>query len=118
EFKLYDGANIPYPDAHFDRVFSVNSIYFWEQPLKLLNEIARTLKVDGICVLTYAEKEFMQKLPFVKDRFKLFNRDAMEELVRPSNLNILGFESKTEEVQSKSGEFVTRNYTMVRLSNK
>ena len=28
-FKLYDGTKIPYPDNHFDHIFTVNTIYFW-----------------------------------------------------------------------------------------
>ena len=42
---------------------TVNTIYFWSNPVKLIGEIERTLKLNGICVLTFGDKDFMQKLP-------------------------------------------------------
>lgn len=115
EFGLYNGEIIPYKDDSFDRVFSVNTIYFWSNPDELLNEIGRVLKPDGLCILTYADKTFMQNLPFVGDKFKLFDKNDIQKLVAKSNLSIVGFKDKTELVKSKMGEKVERTYTMVKI---
>lgn len=115
EFQLYDGIKIPFDNNFFDAVFSVNTIYFWQEPHSFIKEIERVLKNDGICVLTYAEKSFMKKLPFVKDKFKLFDQKGIRNLVSSSKLRISGFQTKREKVLSKSGESVERVYTMVKL---
>jgi ubiquinone/menaquinone biosynthesis C-methylase UbiE len=39
EIKLGSIASIPYPKATFDKVFSVNTIYFWPAPAENLQEI-------------------------------------------------------------------------------
>ncbi|MEO0341279.1 MAG: class I SAM-dependent methyltransferase, partial [Bacteroidota bacterium] len=75
----------------------------------------RTLKHTGICVLTYADKEFMKTLPFIGSKFSLFGKTEIEDLVGNTELKIIEFRDKTEQVKSKTGESVQRKYTMVKL---
>lgn len=115
EFNLYNGESIPYSDNYFDKIFSVNTIYFWSNPEGLIHEIERTLKPSGICVLSYANKEFMKNLPFVGEKFTLFDQEDIKKLVEKSNLRIIAFKELMEEVKSKMGEQVERKFTMVKL---
>tara|TARA_B100000767_G_C19605509_1_gene467546 strand:- start:191 stop:847 length:657 start_codon:yes stop_codon:yes gene_type:complete len=115
EFKLYDGEIIPYSNKSFDKILSVNTVYFWENPERLINEIERTLKPSGICVLTYANKNFMKNLPFVGQKFKLFDQNEIKKLTEKSNLTIIESKELTEHVKSKTGEQVERYYTMTKL---
>ena len=115
EFKLYDGQIIPYPDKYFNRILTVNTIYFWSNAERLINEIERTLKSDGVFVLTYANKSFMKDLPFVGEKFQLFDIDDIYQLTDKSNLKIIDFQNETDEAKSKTGEKVLRKYTIVKL---
>ena len=115
EFKLYNGQTIPYSSNYFHIIFSVNTIYFWSNPDQLISEIERTLKLNGLCVLTYANKDFMEKLPFVGQRFKLFDQNDIKELAKKSSLKIIESEEFTEKVKSKTGEQVERKYTITKL---
>lgn len=47
-------SELPFPDAFFDTVFSVESLYFWPDPEKDLAEILRILKPGG-CFITVLE---------------------------------------------------------------
>ncbi|TDQ27570.1 class I SAM-dependent methyltransferase [Tenacibaculum caenipelagi] len=115
KFSLYDGETIPFKDNSFNRVMSVNTIYFWSNPQKLITEIERVLKPNGICILTYANKEFMKNLPFVGDKFQLFGTKEMEALISTSNLKVDEFIHKTEQVTSKAGDSVERTYTLAKI---
>lgn len=115
DFRLYDGETIPYQDKSFDRILSVNTVYFWSNPEKLINEIKRTLKTNGICVLTYVNKDFMKNLPFVGQKFRLFDQNEMEGLAEKSNLKIIEAKKLDEQAKSKTGEQVERKYTMTKL---
>lgn len=115
EFSLYDGENIPFDDHYFDRIISVNTLYFWSNPQKLIKEIERTLKPGGLCVLTFGNKKFMETLPFIRDRFRLFDKSDMQTLVKFSSMDMLAFKDKVEQVESKAGNLVERSYTMVQL---
>ena len=39
QFTLGDGTVLPYPDAVFDHVFTVNTLYFWENPDFEINQL-------------------------------------------------------------------------------
>ncbi len=115
EFQLYSGEKIPYSDDFFDKIFTVNTIYFWKEPLKILTEIERVLKSNGVCILTYANKDFMKDLPFVREEFELYDQENIKNLIAKTNFNILDIKELKEKVKSKSGELVNRIYTMVKI---
>ena len=51
ELQLGSAAKLPYPDAHFDKVFAVNSAQFWKDQAKTMFEVARVLKPGGWALL-------------------------------------------------------------------
>ena len=117
-FEIYDGETIPYADSFFDRIFSVNTIYFWTNPTGLISEIRRALRPNGLCVLTYVNKEFAEKLPFVGDRFTLYDNTDIEKLLVTSDLEVVDTKELTDQVKSKTGEPVTRIYTMTKIKRQ
>lgn len=115
QFKLYDGENFPESDNSFDKIFTVNTIYFWKNPVEFLNEIYRITKLNGVFCLTFAEKDFMEKLPFTKYEFNLYSVEDVRNLVDNTEFKIVNTEYQTEEIQSKSGEMVSRKFVTVIL---
>jgi SAM-dependent methyltransferase len=114
-FSVYDGKTIPFPDGSFDRIFTVNTIYFWSEPEKFIREIARVAKPDGFILITFADKRFMQQLPFVKERFRLYDKADLERLAKAAGLIVASIQEKTEQVKSKTGDSVERNYFVAKL---
>jgi ubiquinone/menaquinone biosynthesis C-methylase UbiE len=57
DLKQGDVASLPYPDASFDRAFSIHSIYFWGQPIACLKELRRVLKPGGLLAITIQPKD-------------------------------------------------------------
>jgi len=115
EFQLYDGGNLPFKNNAFDRIFTVNTLYFWKHPIKMLNEIYRVLKNDGVFALTFAQKEFMKTIPFVMEKFNLFDTDDLKLLISRSNLTLVNIIDKEKMVKSKDGNLVNRHYSVVLL---
>ncbi|MGK0384018.1 MAG: SAM-dependent methyltransferase [Maribacter sp.] len=52
-FSLFYGIKIPSTDSYFDKIFTVNTIYFWIKPSDFISEIHRVLKVKEILILTF-----------------------------------------------------------------
>lgn len=116
DFVLYEGEKLPFEDRVFDKIFTVNTVYFWAQPIEYLNEIYRVLKDNGTFVLTFGQRDFMEKLPFTQFDFTLYNTDEMEETVSKSDFKRMKISEKEEEVKSKTGnETITRNYTVLTI---
>ncbi len=115
-FVLYEGKKLPFQDKTFDKIFTVNTVYFWEQPVDYLNEIYRVLKDNGTFVLTFGQREFMEKLPFTQFDFKLYSNSEMEDTVSKSHFKRMKISEREEQIKSKtSQETITRNYTILTI---
>ncbi|MDR7208195.1 class I SAM-dependent methyltransferase [Flavobacterium piscis] len=114
-FSLYDGNEIPFQENFFDKIFTVNTIYFWQNPEKMLLEIYRVLKTKGIFCLTFAQESFMKQLPFTKYEFELYTTEKVENLIEKTLFKIKYSETLKEKIKSKTGELVDRIFTTIIL---
>ncbi|MFP3596648.1 class I SAM-dependent methyltransferase [Chryseobacterium sp. SIMBA_029] len=116
DFVLYEGKKLPFQDKTFDKICTVNTVYFWEEPVEFLNEIYRVLKDDGTFVLTFGQRDFMETLPFTEYNFTLYNNDEMEDVVSKSHFKRMKISEKEEEITSKTGnEKIKRIYTVLTI---
>lgn len=114
-FGLYNGTDIPFNDNQFDCVFSVNTIYFWEKPEKLLTEIYRALKPGGSLLLTFTSKETLEKLAFSKFGFTLYTLSDVENLTTNAGFIVERIMEKKENAISKIGTSVERTFYIIQL---
>ncbi len=114
-FYLYDGVTIPFPDNLFEKIFTVNTIYFWTKPELLLAELYRVIKRNGILNITFAQKSFMQGLPFTQFDFELYDDEKIIRLIDKTSFKIVNSDTQTETVKTKTGEFIERDFTTVSL---
>ncbi|MFT3751274.1 MAG: class I SAM-dependent methyltransferase [Agriterribacter sp.] len=112
-FYLYDGEQFPFADGLFDKVFTVNTIYFWEEPVAVLSELYRVIKPGGILCTTLALKSFMQQLPFTQFGFELYDIEKIEKLIALTSFKITNIETSTENVKTKTGEIAEREFVSV-----
>lgn len=109
-YLMYDGVDLPFEDALFDKVLTVNTIYFWCKPEILLKNISRVLKVGGYFCATFCEKAFMEKLPFIEHGFQLYNAQDFNALMHDVPLKLTDEDRKKDKSISKTGELVDREY--------
>ncbi len=58
EIRRADAARLPYPDAHFTRACSLNSLQFWPAPADGLRELFRVLDAGGrVAVVLMARRD-------------------------------------------------------------
>lgn len=112
-FYLYDCITIPFADNFFDKIFTVNTIYFWSNPVKLLEELHRVIKPGGILCITFALKSFMEQLPFTKVEFELYDEAKIKSLIAASDFELVDILSQIEKVKTKTGEMVEREFVSV-----
>ncbi len=107
---LYDGTRLPLADASFDRALAVNTVYFWADMPAMLAELARVLKPGGRLCLTFAEKAFMQRLPFAAHGFVLWDAAEIEQQVGALSLQRVARVQEEDLAVSKDGRLVKRPY--------
>lgn len=114
-FELYDGEKIPRPDHFFDKAFTANTLYFWPDVVKMLNEVCRVLKPQGVFCLTFAERDSMEQLPFTDYVFNLYMPEDIEKVLPQTNFELLRTDSQFEDVLSKTGHHVKRHFVTMAL---
>ncbi|MCZ4243207.1 class I SAM-dependent methyltransferase [Pedobacter punctiformis] len=114
KFTLTNPDTLPFAAAVFNKVFTVNTIYFWKNPEQFLDEIFRILTPGGTFVLCFADKSFMENLPFTPFGFQLYNVDSATELLKKSAFDIEKTAELTEEIYNNIGQPVSRKYYVIR----
>jgi ubiquinone/menaquinone biosynthesis C-methylase UbiE len=64
--SLGDALRTGLPDSFFDKVYTVNTVYFWPDLAAGLAEVWRILKPGGLFVNAVYTKEFLDTLPVTK----------------------------------------------------
>lgn len=80
---------MPFPDASFDHVFSINVAYFWDDPEPHIEEIARVLKPGGRFYTTIRTAESMAAFPFSAYGFSNFSPDEWKLFCHQHHLSFL-----------------------------
>lgn len=117
-FELYNGRTIPFVHNFFDRILTVNTIYFWDAPKLFLNELHRVLKPGGTIVITFVDADTMRSLPFVDDSFELYDIPRSTKLVSGHGFAHIDIQTETERIPSKDGTTLDREYLVVTLQKK
>ena len=66
----------------FDTVYTVNTIYFWEDTAKVLDEVRRVLKDGGNFICTFYTKGYLDKLPYCDTGFDKFTPQQVRSMAR------------------------------------
>lgn len=114
-FFMYDGTEMPFGQDYFDKGYTVNTLYFWEDPVKMLQEIYRVMKPGGLFSIAFAQASFMEKLPFTQFGFTLYDTKQVEELIEKTDFKIVKSETQVEKVKGKIGGVVDREFTILTL---
>lgn len=93
-----DSSGLAFPGAHFDKVYSVHTIYFWSEPSQHLNEIHRVLKPGGRLVLGLRSKEDVATGSFPASVYTFHDTDSVRRLLTAS-----GFVPPENDVWSSTG---------------
>lgn len=109
-FKHYNGDVLPYDDQMFDTIFTVNTLYFWDHPVRFLREIRRVLTNNGLFSVAFVSDKTMSELPFSKYGFTVYSEEKFIQLMADNRFDVENLIKKTERVMSNDGETVDREY--------
>ncbi len=112
-FVLTNGNSLPFQDNQFNKAFTVNTIYFWQNPQEYANEIARVMQPGGVLSIGLIPQSTMIKIPFAKYGFTMYTAEHTSELLDKAGFVIRNVYQDTEQVLSNSGENIDREITIV-----
>jgi len=96
ELNQGDAASVPFPDESFDIVFSLHSIYFWNNPIECLKGFRRVLKPGGLLAITIQPKTRWRQEQIDSPGINLFFGDQIVEIFTSAGFQNIRMESYTE----------------------
>lgn len=80
--------NLDFPKSTFKIVYTVNTIYFWEDIRKCLQEIHRVLENEGIFVNQMYSKAWLERIPYTRYGFEKYELATLEKIAKSCGFNI------------------------------
>ena len=114
EFIHTDGTSLPFADAAFDKIFTVNTIYFWEDRQAVLAEFRRVLKPNGLLIIGFRPKRLMENIPFTQFGFNLVSAEDVTGLLTANGFHILSIDENTEPPFELNGKQITMEHAVVK----
>ena len=82
ELRVGDVRALPYMDGSMHKVLTVNTIYFWPDPIENLREIRRVMKAGGRLIVAFRSRHTMERARALVQGFTLYEPDAVPPLLR------------------------------------
>lgn len=73
---------LPFADGTFDKLCSINTLCFWEQPSPYLLEIFRVVRSGGTIAIGFRDQEQMRPLKLSEDVFSLYSQEDVVSLLQ------------------------------------
>ena len=84
ELKQATAESLHDNNRYFDKICTVNTIYFWSDPKLVLDECNRVLKLNGKLVICYNSPVFLEKTKLTQPGFKTYEPENLELLMQSS----------------------------------
>jgi arsenite methyltransferase len=97
-----DVSQLPFDAKIFDKVCTVNTIYFWKDPLVSLREIRRVMKKGGKLIISIRSADKMKDLPFTQHNFKLYAPEDVKHLLVGAGFNDISIDHRDRDEQFDS----------------
>ena len=97
ELLLANVQNLPFESGLIDKIYTINTIYFWQDIHKGFAEIKRVLKPNGLFLNVIYLKGWLDKLPITQYGFSKYTVEQIEKITVESGFKI----ERIIEVQSR-----------------
>jgi SAM-dependent methyltransferase len=115
-FRLASVEAIPFADRSFDRAVTVNTIYFWPEPVRGLAEIRRVLRPGGVLMTAAITLDSAAQFAFTQHGFRLYDAPRLRELHEGAGFRRIDIEDYRGTTTNLVGAAIKYAYHLVRCS--
>lgn len=110
KFVLSDLSSLPFKNETFNKILTINTIYFWDDNIKALNEIKRVIRPNGIFIIGFRPKHQTEKYPFTRYGFNQYSKTEVSDLVSKNGFSVV------DVIENKEPDF-NLNGEMLKMEN-
>jgi ubiquinone/menaquinone biosynthesis C-methylase UbiE len=81
KLQLGECSSLPYDNDSFDKLCSINTLYFWSEPDKYFSEMFRVIKQGGKIVIGIRDDKQMRSLKLSNDIFTTYSVDEVVSML-------------------------------------
>jgi SAM-dependent methyltransferase len=86
DLQCASAESLPYPDGHFDKACTVNSIFYWPDAQQAICELSRVLEPGGKLVMCLTCPESLEGKSFSQHGLRLYQAEQVEQMMRTAGL--------------------------------
>jgi ubiquinone/menaquinone biosynthesis C-methylase UbiE len=79
----------PFENNFFDKIYTVNTIYFWNELDKSFSEIKRIIKQNGIFINVIYTKKYLDKIIYTKYGFNKYTVGEIKDITECNGMKII-----------------------------
>lgn len=91
-------SELPFPDASFDCIVTVNTLYFWPDPQAGAREMSRVLAPGGRLVVAIVPERYLTKRKLDQHGFRTYGEAELSELLRTAKLDHVSVERTSDAI--------------------
>ena len=84
-FVCADFENNRFSDNSFNQIFTINTVYFWEDVNMYLDDLQRIIKPDGNLLLGFRPKKLIENYPFTAHGFTMYAPEDLASILEKQN---------------------------------
>lgn len=87
-FECYEASKMLFPDAVFDKAYTINTVYFWDDLIRSMAEIKRVLKPGGSFINTLYTNETLARYSHTQFGYKRFTKEQLRIAAQDAGLEV------------------------------
>lgn len=106
----------PFRNESFDAIFTVNTLYFWDNAESVIGELKRIIKPEGRIYISFRSRIFMEQLPFTFHGFTMYNFDDAVSLFESNGWKLEHYVYEADGTMSVHGDTLHKDYYVLIFS--
>ncbi len=107
DYLCGDASSLPFEPAEFNKIFTVNTMYFWEDLRSTMQELHRVLEDGGCAVLAVRPAELLRRMPITKYDFIIREDTEIREEILKAGFQKVRAVDVVEEPQMVFGQSIS-----------
>lgn len=104
EFFHSSADQLPVEDNSINTIFTVNTLYFWEDHSAILKEFKRVLKTSGKLIIAIRPAEVMELYPPTKYNFDFYTKEEAADLLESNDFKVIEIQEFEEPPVKRNGQ--------------